>query len=184
MITTCTGLNKRIILAHVPSHFTYVWFFVTLWTVALQSPLSMGFSRKEYWRGLPCPPPGDLPVPGIQPSCITRGFFITEPLRKPLKLPSVQFSSVAQSDSLPPHGLQHASLPFPSSTSRACSDSCPSSQWCHPTNSSSIIPFSYRLQSFPESGLFKWVSSLHQVAKVLELQHQFLQRIFTHSSPF
>ena len=37
-----------------------------LWTVALQAPLSMGFSRQEYWRGLPCPPPGDLPDPGIE----------------------------------------------------------------------------------------------------------------------
>ena len=40
--------------------------FVTLWTVALQAPLSMGFSRQEYWSGLPCPPPGDLPNPGIE----------------------------------------------------------------------------------------------------------------------
>ena len=41
--------------------------FVTLWTVALQAPLSMGFSRQEYWSGLPCPRPGDLPDPGIEP---------------------------------------------------------------------------------------------------------------------
>ena len=41
--------------------------FVTSWTVARQAPLSMGFSRQEYWSGLPCPPPGDLPNPGIQP---------------------------------------------------------------------------------------------------------------------
>ena len=41
--------------------------FVTLWTVAQQAPLSMGFSRQEYWTGLPCPPPGDLPHPGIEP---------------------------------------------------------------------------------------------------------------------
>ena len=44
------------------SHFSYVWLFVTLWTVAHQ-----GFSRQEYWSGLPCPPPGDLPDPGIEP---------------------------------------------------------------------------------------------------------------------
>ena len=43
-----------------------------LWTVARQAPLSMGFSRQEYWSGLPCPPPGDLPDPGIEPmSCIS-----------------------------------------------------------------------------------------------------------------
>ena len=41
--------------------------FATLWTIALQAPLSMGFSRQEYWGGLPCPPPGDLSDPGIQP---------------------------------------------------------------------------------------------------------------------
>ena len=41
--------------------------FVTLWAVACQGPLSMGFSRKEYWSGLPCPPPGNLPNPGIEP---------------------------------------------------------------------------------------------------------------------
>ena len=44
-----------------------VWLFVTPWTVAHESPLSMGFSRQEYWSGLPCPPPGDLPDPGIEP---------------------------------------------------------------------------------------------------------------------
>ena len=43
--------------------------FVTPWTVACQSPLSMGFSRQEYWSGLPCPSPGDLPDPGIEPRC-------------------------------------------------------------------------------------------------------------------
>ena len=41
--------------------------FATLWTVAYQAPLSMGFSRQEYWSGLPCPVPGDLPYPGIKP---------------------------------------------------------------------------------------------------------------------
>ena len=44
-----------------------VQLFVTLWTVAYQSPLSMGFSRQEYWSGLPCPSPGDLPNPGVEP---------------------------------------------------------------------------------------------------------------------
>ena len=41
--------------------------FATLWSVACQAPLSMGFSRQEHWSGLPCPPPGDLPDPGIEP---------------------------------------------------------------------------------------------------------------------
>ena len=54
--------------------------FVTPWTVARQAPLSMGFSRQEYWSGLPCPPPGDLPDPGIEPvspayPALGGGFF-------------------------------------------------------------------------------------------------------------
>ena len=55
---------------------------------------------------------------------------------------------------LQPHGLQHARLPCPSPTPRACSDSCSLSQWCHPTISSSVVPFSSCLQCFPESGSF------------------------------
>ena len=67
---------------------------------------------------------------------------------------SVQFSRSVVSDSLHPHGLQHARLPCPSPTPRACSNSCPSSQWCPPTISSSVIPFSSCLHSFPASGSF------------------------------
>ena len=48
------------------SHFSYARLFVTLWTVAHQSPLSIGFSIQEYWSGLPCPPLRDLPSPGIE----------------------------------------------------------------------------------------------------------------------
>ena len=61
------------------SHFSQVWLFATLWTVAHQAPLSMGFSRQEYWSGLPCPPPGDLPNPGIKPMspALAGGFFTT-----------------------------------------------------------------------------------------------------------
>ena len=58
------------------------------------------------------------------------------------------------SQSLRPHGLQHTWLPCPLPTPGACSNSCPSSQWCHPTISSSAIPFSSCLQSFPASGSF------------------------------
>ena len=53
--------------ACVLSHFSCVPLFVTPWTIARQAPLSMGFSRQEYWSGLPCPSPGDLPDPGIEP---------------------------------------------------------------------------------------------------------------------
>ena len=58
------------------------------------------------------------------------------------------------SDSLQPHGLQHTRLPCPSPTPRAYSNSCPLSQWCHPTVSFSVVPFSSHLQSFPASGSF------------------------------
>ena len=58
------------------------------------------------------------------------------------------------SDSLWPHGLQHARLPCPSPTPGACSNSCPWSQWCHPTILSSVVLFSYCLQSFSASGSF------------------------------
>ena len=58
------------------------------------------------------------------------------------------------SNSVGPHGLQHARLPCPSPSPGACSNSCPLSQWCHPTISSSVVPFSLCLQSFPASGSF------------------------------
>ena len=64
------------------------------------------------------------------------------------------FSCSVMSNSLPPHGLQHARLPCPSPTPRACSNSCPLSRWCHLTISSSVAPFSSCLQSFPASGSF------------------------------
>ena len=67
---------------------------------------------------------------------------------------SVQFSRSVVSDSLGPQGLQHARPPCPSPTPRACSNSCPSSQWCHPTISSSVVLFSSCLQSFSASGSF------------------------------
>ena len=75
-------------------------------------------------------------------------------MRKVKIIYSVQFSHSFMSDSLQPHGLQHTRLPCPSPTPGACSNSCSSSQWCHPTISSSVIPFSSCLQSFPASGSF------------------------------
>ena len=65
-----------------------------------------------------------------------------------------QFSCSVVSDSLWPNGLQHARLPCPSPTTRAWSNSCSMSWWCHPSFSSSVIPFSSCLQSFPASGSF------------------------------
>ena len=65
-----------------------------------------------------------------------------------------QFSHSVRSDSLWPHGLQHARLLCPSPIPRACSNSCPFSSWCHPTILSSVVPFSSWLQSSPASGSF------------------------------
>ena len=98
--------------------------------------------------------------------------------RKRLWQTPVQFSHSVLSDSLRPH--EHIRFPWPSPTPAARSNSCPQSWWCHPTISSSVMPFSSCLQSSQHQGLFKRVSSSHQVAKVLELQlqHQSFQWIF------
>ena len=73
---------------------------------------------------------------------------------------SVQFSPSVVSDSLRPHGLQHIRPPCPSPTPGVYSISCPLSRWCHPTISSSVIPFSFCLQSFPAPGSFPNESAL------------------------
>ena len=86
----------------------------------------------------------------------------------------VQFSRSFVSASLWPDGLQHTRHPCPSLTPRAYSNSCASNQCCHPPISSSAVPSPPALNLSQHQGLFKWVSSSHQVAKVLEfqLQHQ------------
>ena len=71
------------------------------------------------------------------------------------KFSSVPFSRSVVSNFVRPHGLQHDLLPCPSSTPRTCSNSCPSSQWCHPTILSSVVLFSSHLQSFSVSGSFR-----------------------------
>ena len=119
--------------------------FATPWTAACQAPLSMGFSRQEYWRGLLFSSPGIFPTQGSNPG-----------------LPHCQFSHSVMSDSLQPHKLQHSRPPCPSPTPEVHSDSHPMSRWCHPDISSSVIPFSSRPQSclasesFPMSQLFAW----------------------------
>ena len=85
-------------------------------------------------------------------------FSSTPSVQKPNPNPnpsSVQFSHSVVSDSLQPHGLQHTRPPSPSPTPRIYSNSGPSGRWCHPAISSSVIPFSFRLQSFPASGSFQ-----------------------------
>ena len=131
--------------ACVFSHFSCIWFFATLWTVACQAPLPMGFSRQELWSGLPCPPPGDLPDPGIELTslmspALTGSFFTSiPPWETKGTISSVQFSRSVVSYSLQPHEVQHARPPCPSPTPGVHSDSHPSSQWCHPAVSFSVV---------------------------------------------
>ena len=88
------SVYKHMSISHTCMHAYYITSFMstsmTLWTVAHEALLSMGFSRQGYWSGFSCPPPGDLPDPGIEPTSLMfpalweQGvFFITEPVRKP-----------------------------------------------------------------------------------------------------
>ena len=106
-----------------------------IWLLVIQSSQILTSRHKEYLR---------VPWTG-------NGISYFWSLHALLLLP--QFSCSVMSNSLQPHGLQHAS-PGPSPTPGACSNSYPSSQWCHPTISPSVIPFSSYLQSFPASGSF------------------------------
>ena len=85
-----SSLSSHLSGAHVHAKLLQSWvqLFVTPWTEACQAPLSMGFSRQQYWSGLPCPPPGELPDPGIKPTslkspALADGFFITSTPGKP-----------------------------------------------------------------------------------------------------
>ena len=143
----------------------------------------MEFSRQEYWGQLPFPTPGELPDPEMEPcvscvSCIANEILYHCAIWKAfIYILIYQLSSSLVSDSLRHHGLQHTRPPCPSPAPRIYSNSCPLKQRCHPTISSSVIPFSSHLQSFPASGSFPRVSFSHQVAKILEfhLQHQSFQ---------
>ena len=91
----------------------------------------------------------------------------------------VQFSCSVMSYSLQPCGLQHTRPPCLSPTPGVYSNSCPSGRWCHPTISSSVIPSPPAFNLPQHQGLFQWVGSSYQVAKVLELQLQ--HQTFQHS---
>ena len=131
--------------------------FVTSWTVTHQASPTLEFPRQEYWCEWPFPFPGDLPNPVVEPKspALAGRFFTTEPPGKPtLSFQSVQFSGSVVSDSLQPHELQHAGPPCPSPTPGVHPNLCPLSRWCHPTISSSVVPFSSCPQSLPASGSF------------------------------
>ena len=103
---------------------------------------------------------------------------LVEALRK--KEYGKNISPSVMSDFLWSHGLQQARLPCPSPTPRACSNLCPSNQWCHPTISFSVVPFSSCLQSFPASESFPMRQFFTSGGQLLELQlqHQVFDWIF------
>ena len=131
---------------------SHVRFFATPRTVDCQAPLSMGFPRQEYWSGLPFPSPGDLLDPGMKPrSPAVQADSL--PFKPPgnYMLPFVceyilLFSHSVVSNSLRPYGLQHTRFSCPLSPG-VCSNSCPLSQQCHPTTSSSVMPSCHPLPS-------------------------------------
>ena len=125
--------------------------------VAHQATLSIGFSRQEYWSGMPCPPPGDHPHPWMKPMSLmsfemTGRFFTTSTTwEAQAEHQLVQFSRSVVSASLQPHESQHARPPCPSSTPGVHSDSHPLSE-SHLL--SSVVPFSSCPQSPPASESF------------------------------
>ena len=129
------------------------WLFVTLWTVTRQAPLAVGLSRQEYWSGLLFPSPRNLPNLGFKAWSLALQVdsSLSEPPGKPQwhaeRHSSVQFNHSVVSDSLQPRGLQHARLPCPSPTPRACTNSYPLTRGCPPPISSSVTPFSSCLTS-------------------------------------
>ena len=163
------------------SRFSRVSLFVTPWTVAHQAPLSMGFSRQEYWSGLLCPPSGDLPDLGIEPAspALAGEVFTTSTTWKAWVHSLVQSSSVAQlclivcdtmDCSTPGFSVHHQLLGLAQTHVHQVGDTIQPS----PPLSS---PFPSAFDLAKHQGLFQWVSSLHQVAKVLgfQLHHQSFQ---------
>ena len=133
--------------------------YVTPWTAAFQAPPLMGFSRQEYWSGLPFPSPEDIPDPGIHPGlrhCRQTVYHQSHQRSPSFEFSSVQFSSVAQlyptfwdpMDCSTPGLPVHQQLPeFTQTHVHWVSDAIQSSH--------SVIPFSSHLQSFPASGSFQ-----------------------------
>ena len=198
-------------------HFSCVQLFATLWTVACQAP--MGFSRQEYWSGLPCLLPGHLPNPGIEPlSPVLQADYLLLSHRGSPKdtlynmyfwLTNIEFSHQHCNLCLNKANLTHVffpdtcgMLPFSSvqllsrvqlfvtpwitahQASMSITNSQSSPKLVHPVGDA-IQPSHPLLSPSPSTfnlsqhqGLFKWVSSSHQVENVLEFQGQSFQWIF------
>ena len=150
---------------------SHVQLFATLWTVACQAPLSMGFSRQKYQSGLPFPPTGDLPNPGIDlrsPLTAGKSLLSETPGKHIYMLSSVQSLSRVRLFVTPWIAARQASLSITNSRSllthiHRVHDAI---QPSHPLSSPSTpAPSPSQHQS-----LFQWVNSSHEVAKVLEFQ--------------
>ena len=107
-------------------HFSHVWLFALLWTVTHQAPLSMGFSRQEYWSGLPCPPPRILRDPGIEPwslmsPALATWFFITSATWEALNI--ICLLTITKFKNFPQNKLAEAWLESESKTRSVVSDS-------------------------------------------------------------
>ena len=154
------------------SHFSWVWLFATLWTVACQAPQFMWFSRHQYWSGLSCPPPRGFPYSGVKPMSLTSPelagrFFTTQ-----FSAQSCSILCDPMDCSMPGFPVHHQLLELAQTHVHWVGDAI---QPSHPL--SSPYPPAFNLSQ--HQGLFQWVGSSHQVAKVLELrlQHQSVQWI-------
>ena len=162
------NITHHCVLSHL------VWFFPTPWTVAHQALLFLGFSRQEHWSRLPCPPPRDLPNPGIEPRspALQADSLSSEPPGKSSVI--IQFSSVAQlcltlcdpmNRSTPGLPVHHQLPEFTQTHAHQVGDSI---QPSHPLSS----PSPPAPNPSQHQGLFQWLSCSHEVAKVLEFQLQ------------
>ena len=135
----CSNLHS-ILCMFVHAQLLSFWLFETPWTVAHQAPLSMGFSRKEYYSGLPFPSPEDLLDPGMEPvshrsPALAGGFFTISTTWETLAIRLfLLFSLPVMSNSLRLHGLQHPRPIRPSPSPRDCSGSCALHQWGCPAS--------------------------------------------------
>ena len=141
------------------SRFSHVWLLVIPWTIVCQASLSMGIlpARILEWVAIPSFRGSSQPRDQTWISCIPGKFFTIWATREANSIyEQDSFRSKTPFDSLWPHGLHHARLPCSSPSPRACSNSFPLSQWCHPNISSSLIPFSSCLQFSPECCTNLW----------------------------
>ena len=150
---------------------------MTLWTIARQAPLSMGFSRQECWRGLPFPPPGDLPNSGIKTTSLASpaltGEFFTTSTTLVLSHLSCLMLCNPMDCSTPGLPVPHHFLEFAQVHLHCIGDAI---QLAHPR-----MPSSHSTLNLSQhQGLFHWVNCLYQMTKILEFQfqHQSFQWVF------